>query len=72
MVSHSQKADLSIVGLRLPDSEENAAQFFHHVEQILEDMPTTILVHSARNFEGEPVLFDDGASRSSMYSGDER
>jgi solute carrier family 12 (sodium/potassium/chloride transporter), member 2 len=67
MVSHSKDADLSIVGLRLPEADDAPERFFVHVEQLLEGMPTTILVHSARNFEGEPVLFDDGATRPSMY-----
>ncbi len=58
MHDHSRNADLAIIGLRLPPQDEQADVFFERVNDILTDMPTTVLVHSARNFEGEPVLFD--------------
>ena len=29
---------------------------------ILDPLPTTVLVHSARTFDGEPLLFDDPAT----------
>ncbi|MCB9554730.1 MAG: Na-K-Cl cotransporter [Deltaproteobacteria bacterium] len=59
MHGESAGADLAIVGLRLPQAEPQAIdQFFARMNSILQGMPTTLLVHSARNLEAEPVLFD--------------
>ena len=55
----STNADLAIVGLRLPDPEEPVGEFFSRTNAFLAGLPTTIMVYSARHFEGEPVLFDD-------------
>lgn len=57
MRSESAAADLAVVGFAMPDPDQ-ADEFFRRVENLLEFMPTTVLVHSARNFDGEPVLFD--------------
>ncbi len=57
MHEHSADADLAIAGLRLPQ-EAGVDRFFDRMNTILSDMPTTLLVHSARDFDGEPVLFD--------------
>ena len=55
----SADADLAILGLALPDREDgDVGAFFARMTTLLEGMPTTLLVHSARTFEGEPVLFD--------------
>lgn len=51
----SSGADLAILGIGLPDDEASA--FFERMQTMLAAMPTTVLVHSSRNFEGEPVLF---------------
>ena len=59
MHEQSQSADLAIAGLRLPSQGADVDRFFSRMNEILSGMPTTILVHSARNFETEPVLFDD-------------
>jgi len=61
MHEQSQSADLAIAGLRLPAPGTDVDHFFERMGVILSGMPSTILVHSARNFESEPVLFDDGA-----------
>ena len=57
MRSESCAADLAIVGFLMPEPED-AVAFFERTEEMLEHMPTTVLVHSARDFKGEPVLFD--------------
>ena len=54
----SRRCDLAIVGMRMPDEEESAQDFFAHNKALLDRLPTTILVYSARDFEGEPVLLD--------------
>lgn len=36
-----------------------AESLFEHYNNLLADLPTTILVHSALDFEGAPVLFDE-------------
>lgn len=60
----SEEADLALVGFVLPDPDHPVEPFFDRMNRILEELPTTILVHSARNFEGEPVLFDEARSGS--------
>jgi amino acid transporter len=57
--AESREADLAILGFILPGTHEEtpADAFFERLDNILQGMPTTILVHSARNFESEPVLF---------------
>ncbi|HJK91664.1 MAG TPA: hypothetical protein RMH26_13100, partial [Polyangiaceae bacterium LLY-WYZ-15_(1-7)] len=60
MGGESAEADLAIVGFRLPPEGQAPGAFFERMSQLMEGLPTTILVHSARSFESEPVLFDDG------------
>jgi len=59
MHHESAAADLAIVGIRLPKAGEPAMPFFDRMNTILDPLPTTVLVHSARTFEGEPLLFDE-------------
>ncbi len=54
----ARKADLAILGIRLPPEQEPPERFFERYDRLLAELPTTILVRSARSFEGEPVLFD--------------
>ncbi len=54
----ARKADLTILGILLPPEHEAPEQFFDRYNELLAGLPTTILVRSARSFEGEPVLFD--------------
>ncbi|MEM9191508.1 MAG: Na-K-Cl cotransporter [Myxococcota bacterium] len=63
MYVESADADLAIVGFVLPEERNaenppSAEEFFARMNELLHRLPTTILVRSARNFEGEPVLFD--------------
>ena len=58
MHDESGAADLAIIGLGLPRPEESPDPFFERMDRMLDGMPTTVLVHSARNFKGAPVLFD--------------
>ncbi|MCB9640494.1 MAG: Na-K-Cl cotransporter [Myxococcales bacterium] len=63
MSEHSSQADLAIMGFRLPDyaegkEEQEANEFFERYKLFLQHLPTTLLVCSAQDFEGEPVLFD--------------
>ncbi|MFW6052154.1 MAG: Na-K-Cl cotransporter [Myxococcota bacterium] len=58
MHEEAQTADLAIVGFRLPEEGEPAEPFFERMNSLLEILPTTLIVHSARHFESEPVLFD--------------
>ncbi|MEO0321546.1 MAG: Na-K-Cl cotransporter [Myxococcota bacterium] len=60
MKVESEGADLAIVGFRLPPVDSDVEPFFERMNRMLAALPTTILVHSAQGFEGEPVLFDEG------------
>ena len=57
MSEESKDADLAILGIGLPEDEDSTRAFFGRINLMLDVLPTTIIVHSARNFEGEPVLF---------------
>jgi amino acid transporter len=59
MTAESSDTDLAIVGMRLPDDDDGSEEFFQRMDSFQEGLPTTIMVCSARNFHGEPVLFDD-------------
>ena len=59
----SGDADLAIMGIGLPSSGDQADAFFERMNRMLEGMPTTLLVRSARTFRGEPVLFEMDESR---------
>ena len=63
MAETSGDADLAILGLGLPDSDDEADAFFERMNRMLEGMPTTLLVRSARTFRGEPVLFEMDETR---------
>jgi amino acid transporter len=60
MAEEARTADLAIVGFRLPFEGEPADPFFERMNALLEILPTTVMVHSARHFETDPVLFDKG------------
>jgi len=57
MKEESQSTDLAILGIGLPEPDDSVRAFFVRINRMLEALPTTIVVHSAHNFEGEPVLF---------------
>ncbi|MCA9690629.1 MAG: hypothetical protein KC636_13550, partial [Myxococcales bacterium] len=59
----STGVDLAIVGMRLPDESEATSRFFDRMNDLLAVLPTTLLVHSARTFQSDPVLFDDVPTR---------
>jgi hypothetical protein len=58
MEQESADTDLAIIGIRLPKDVARAKQFTERMNLLLSRLPTTLLVHSARGFQGEPVLFD--------------
>ena len=55
----SGQADLAILGVGLPDQPDPAEAdvFVERINSMLSNLGTTILVHSGRDFEGEPLLF---------------
>jgi len=66
MEHESEAADLAIVGFALPEEGQPVTGFFERMNRLLDVLPTTILVHSARDFESEPVLFDDDEKPSML------
>ncbi|QQR91986.1 MAG: hypothetical protein IPJ88_07250 [Myxococcales bacterium] len=66
MYAESADADLAIMGIPMPPESISAENFFKHINQMLDKLPTTIMIHSARNFSGEPVLFDESKSQDSI------
>ncbi|MEL6543030.1 MAG: Na-K-Cl cotransporter [Myxococcota bacterium] len=54
----SPRADLAIIGIRVPEDDDGVDPFFDRMSAMLEEMPTTIMVRSAKTFVGTPVLFD--------------
>ena len=59
MQAESEDTDLAVMGLKLPEGPDDEAPFFDRMDVFLEALPTTMMVCSARHFEGEPVLFDE-------------
>lgn len=61
MAEESAEADLAILGFKPPEraTTEEAVVFFERMNTMLAVLPTTLMVNSARDFETEPVLFDD-------------
>jgi hypothetical protein len=45
--------------MRLPEPDEDLLAFHRHMTSLLRGLPTAVMVHSARELEGAPVLFDD-------------
>jgi len=68
MAEESAQADLAVLGIGLPHEDDPSNLFFDRINQMLKVLPTTIIVHSARNFEGEPVLF---SSEEEPFSSEE-
>ncbi len=58
MSNYSRRADLAILGLRLPENEMDSVSLFDHYNSLLSNLPTTVLVHSGGAFNAAPVLFD--------------
>ena len=63
MAETSGDADLAIMGIGPPPGDDEADAFFERMSRMLEGMPTTLLVRSARTFRGEPVLFEMDETR---------
>jgi amino acid transporter len=63
MAETSGDADLAIMGIAPPPGDDEADAFFERMNRMLEGMPTTLLVRSARTFRGEPVLFEMDETR---------
>ncbi len=61
MRRESADADLAVLGLRLPESPDEAPALFDRYRELLAGLPTTVLVNSGHGFDGAPVLFDDAA-----------
>lgn len=66
MEAEAKNADLAIVGFTLPGEKASSRDFFARMNAILDRLPTTLLVHSARGFESDPLLFDAPAARQSV------
>ncbi|MCH2110285.1 MAG: hypothetical protein MK135_13235 [Polyangiaceae bacterium] len=64
MESESQNADLAIIGIRLPGQLKRAEKFVDRMNLLLSELPSTLMVHSARGFQGEDVLFDNSETQT--------
>ncbi|GAB4236018.1 MAG: Na-K-Cl cotransporter [Acidobacteriota bacterium] len=58
MDEESRRADLVMVGMRMPEANEDPRSFLEQYNSLLDGLPTTLLVASAPEFRGGPVLFD--------------
>ena len=58
MAAESRNTDLAIIGIRLPSDVSRSEKFIQRMNSLLEHLPTTLMVHGARGFSGETVLFD--------------
>lgn len=58
MREESQSADLVIVGMKLPKAGDDDEAYMEKNRSFLDGLPSTVLVKSGRDFDGEPVLMD--------------
>jgi len=65
MASESKETDLTMLGLRLPETAEHAEGLYDHYSTLLSNLPSTILVHSAGTANLVSVLFDDDVADDS-------
>lgn len=59
MQQESKLADLVIVGMNLPEASGEDEGYMATNQAFLETLPSTVLVKSGRDFDGEPVLMDE-------------
>ena len=59
MQEESKEADLVIVGMNLPAASGEDDSYMVTNQSFLETLPSTVLVKSGRDFDGEPVLMDE-------------
>ena len=59
MQEESKEADLVIVGMNLPAASAEDEAYMATNQAFLETLPSTVLVKSGRDFDGEPVLMDE-------------
>jgi hypothetical protein len=59
MQDESKAADLVIVGMNLPEASGEDEGYMATNQAFLETLPSTVLVKSGRDFDGEPVLMDE-------------
>ena len=58
IIAQNSRADLVLLGLRLPDADEEAAAFVERVNTLIDPLGTCVLVKSSSDFEGAEMLFD--------------
>ena len=60
MAEESHTTDLAFLGMRLPEKESGDQAFFERTSELLEALPTTLLIGSAPNFKGIELMVDRG------------
>ena len=58
LMACSAEAPVSADGVYVPEAGDDLERFYDRMSAMLANLPTTLLVYSARSFESEPVLFD--------------
>ena len=59
MERESKNADLVVLGMNLPGESTEDDAYMRKNGDFLSRLPSTVLVRSGRDFEGEPVLLDE-------------
>ncbi len=58
IIAQHSKADLVVLGLRLPTEDEEPAHFVKRVNALIDPLGTCVLVKSSSDFEGAEMLFE--------------
>ena len=58
LIRGHSRGDLVLLGLRPPDPEEGAAEFVARINELVDRLPTCVLVKSNSDFEGAEMLFE--------------
>ena len=59
MITENSTADLVMMGLRPPDPSEKGIDFIARVNNLVERLPTTLLIRASSEFEGAQMLFEE-------------
>ncbi len=58
LIRGHSRGDLVLLGLRPPDPDEDAVEFVARINELVDRLPTCVLVKSNSDFEGAEMLFE--------------
>jgi hypothetical protein len=59
IIRERSDGDLVLLGLRPPDPEEAGSEFVARIDELIQSLPTSILVKASSEFKGAQMLFEE-------------